>query len=553
MTLSSPRISSVPLAGPCLLWGRGGVRDLVRAAGGMLAVALTVCSLRAQVPTRPDSLTIPSDPQPTAPAPSPSEVGTPRSDLPGTTRLPSDPTPARLAPGDIPPAGALPPGGATTTTPSAGLPAAGRPAANAPSAGLPAAGAPAAGTPAAGLPAAGRPASGAPAAGLPAAGAPAGGSPAVGSPSTGSPSTAPVTPAVPSPGAPSAAGGGTPSTGVAPAGGNVPFVGAPPAGAPTVVLRLEQVMDWVMAEHPLANAADAVEARGPAALLAARGAFDPTVQGDFERKEYLGTEYFQYADAGLSWQSPYGFKIEGGRQWAEGAFVSGDRTVPEAGQGYLAVKIPLLQGLMTDKYRIGVQQGRLAVDLNRAAAEVIRNELRYDVAVAYAFWAYATRVLEISAETEALINQRLRDTRELYLQGDRPAVDTLEATIALANQFLTTQQALVDVTVSAQNLRALYWVLPEGAAMDLVDLRPRLPVDTALVSRHPQLAELRSLVAQQEARPPPLPRVHQAPPRRRVQPPRGRVRLHAGGQGRQPGAVPHERVQSRSHVSVPDL
>ena len=262
----------------------------------------------------------------------------------------------------------------------------------------------------------------------------------------------------------------------------MPVVNIPTGDGPRVVLRLNTVMDWVMTEHPLALAADAVEARGPAALLAAQGAFDPNLQADFERKEYLGTEYFEYADAGLSWQSPYAFKVEGGRQWAEGVYISGDRFVPDAGQGYLAIKVPLLQGLITDKYRIGVQQGRLAVDLNRAAAEVIRNELRYDVAVAYAFWAYATRVFEISAETEALINQRLRDTRGLFLEGDKPAVDTLEAAIALANQILTTQQALVDVTVSAQNLRALYWVLPEGAAIDLVDLRPELPIDTALVS-----------------------------------------------------------------------
>ena len=263
-------------------------------------------------------------------------------------------------------------------------------------------------------------------------------------------------------------------------------------------LTLDEVNDWVMREHPLALAAAAVEARGPAELLAARGAFDPTIQGDFDRKEYLGTEYFQYADAGLSWQSPYALKLEGGRQWAEGTYINPERRLPDAGQAYLSLKLPMLQGLLIDKYRIGVQQGRLAVDLNRAAADVIRNELRYDIAVAYANWAYATRVLQISEETEGLIRQRLSDIRGLFAEGDRPAVDTLEAAIALANQTLTTQQAIVDQSVAGQDLRALYWVLPEGAQPDLEALRPTLPLDTARVAQHPQLVELRNQVAQQE-------------------------------------------------------
>ncbi len=263
-------------------------------------------------------------------------------------------------------------------------------------------------------------------------------------------------------------------------------------------LNIDEVTAWVMREHPLALAAEAVAARGPAELLAARGAFDPTLQGDYSRKEYLGTEYYEYADAGLSWQSPYALKLEGGRQWAEGTYINPDRRVPAAGQAYLSLKLPLLQGLITDKYRIGLQQGRLAIYLNRAAAEAILNELRYDVSVAYLEWAYATRILLISQETEALIRQRLLDTRELYVQGDKPAVDTLEAAIALANQALTTQQALVDLSLAGQDLRALYWVLPEGATANLAGLRPALPLDTSQLARHPELRELRAQVAQQD-------------------------------------------------------
>ena len=473
----------------------------------VLGVAIVLCigssySAGAQTPDPPVA---PASPTPRAPA---STFPTTSPETPATTVTPPPAAdPGTLTPTDPTAAPRVP----TRADAVPGLMGAGDPAAATPTRAVPtdATLAPGAAIPRpttapAQLPSTGLAPSGAPAA--PTTDLPSGGLAPAGSPT---PATVPTTPSFADPNAPGALPGTGPGTTPAAGTGPGPTVSqSDDVGAPGVLtglpaaaladLSLEQVTDWVMREHPLAIAAAAVEARGPAELLAARGAFDPNVRADFERKEYLGTEYFEYADAGLSWQTPYAVKVETGRQWADGTYFNPERRVPEAGQAYLAVKLPLLQGLITDKYRLGVQQGRLAVDLNRAAAEVIRNELRYDIATAYLSWAYAARILGISRETESLIRQRLADTRQLYLQGDKPAIDTLEAAIGLANQTLLTQQALVDITVAGQGLRALYFVLPEGAAPDLRTLRPQLPVDTAVLARHPALRELRAAVAQQE-------------------------------------------------------
>ena len=258
------------------------------------------------------------------------------------------------------------------------------------------------------------------------------------------------------------------------------------------VATYPEARGWTLTEHPLAIAARAVERRGTAELLSARGAYDPNLQADFERKQYIKSTYFEYVDAGVEWQSPYAFKLEGGRQWAEGININPERTLPTDGQAYLAIKLPLLQGLLTDKYRVGVRRGEVSVDLNRAAADIIRNELRYDLAVRYAEWAYADLVERITRQTEDLIRTRLDATRELYVQGDKPAVDTLEALISLANQQLASQAANVSVLVARQNLRAIYWTLPEGARPDYAVLDPDLPLDTAVVARHPELRTLRA-------------------------------------------------------------
>ena len=255
------------------------------------------------------------------------------------------------------------------------------------------------------------------------------------------------------------------------------WASAPGLSAQSAV-TLDSVQAWVLRLHPLARAAEAVEARGPAALMAARGAFDPNLQADFDRKDYLGTEYFQYGDVGLSWQSPYAVKVEAGREWAEGVFLNAERTVPAAGQAYVSVKLNVLQGLITDKYRTDVARAEVGLDRNRAAAAVIRNELLYDASVRYADWAYAEQQLAVYRETEELIETRLAQTRGLLAGGDKPAVDTLEAYVALVNQRLTTQQAAVDARVAAQQLQAIYWPLDASAS----------PPDGALLVGLPDLA-----------------------------------------------------------------
>lgn len=269
---------------------------------------------------------------------------------------------------------------------------------------------------------------------------------------------------------------------------------APDAGG----LTLDSVFAWVLRNHPMALAADAVAERGPAELQRARGWYDPTVRGSFDRKDYLGSEYFTYGQGGIAWQTPYAVKLEAGREWADGIFVNPERTVPDAGQAYLSVKVPLLQGLLRDKYRTDVEQGRVAVERYAAAAEVIRNELRYDAAVAYTEWAFAKTRSAAIAETRELLERYLRNTRELVALGEKPGVDTVEATVYLVDQAIAAQQAAVDVQLAAQELLALYFPLERRDEPDAAALVPTLPLFDRRVADNPVLAELRGQAAELE-------------------------------------------------------
>lgn len=262
-------------------------------------------------------------------------------------------------------------------------------------------------------------------------------------------------------------------------------------------ISLDSATAWVLRKHPLAFAAEAVELRGPTILMGARGGYDPNIVGSYDHKDYTGSDYFEYSDVGVKWQSPYALKVEAGHMFSDGLFINPEKFISsvDVGQAYISLKLPVLQGLMTDKYRVGVKQGEVAIERNRAAAEMIRNELRYDLAVAYTNWAYAITVLNIYEETEDLIALRLANTIGLYQQGDKPAVDTLEARVALFNQELTTQQARVEAEVAEQELRAIFWDLPVGALPTEDALLAPIPEVLGPVSDNPELAEIRASFA----------------------------------------------------------
>jgi len=129
-----------------------------------------------------------------------------------------------------------------------------------------------------------------------------------------------------------------------------------------------------------------------------------------------------------------------------------------------------------------LRKGELAVDRQRAAADVIRNDMRYDTRLRYLNWVFTTRIVALM--------QRLQDYRQLVRQGDKPAVDTLEATVYLGLQRQAVAAAMVEEDLAAQSLAELYWPLefadtPSG----FFDSSVGLP-DTSALNSHPQLTEL---------------------------------------------------------------
>ena len=80
--------------------------------------------------------------------------------------------------------------------------------------------------------------------------------------------------------------------------------------APEEVLNFEEYLGLVKQFHPLAKQADLTLKAGEAQLLKARGAFDPRIEVDYDRKKFKNTEYFDRLDAAFKIPTWYGIELK---------------------------------------------------------------------------------------------------------------------------------------------------------------------------------------------------------------------------------------------------
>ena len=165
----------------------------------------------------------------------------------------------------------------------------------------------------------------------------------------------------------------------------------------TQELSAEQFVHWVDHHHPVLQS---VRNRLPIAnaeLLKARGAFDPTLVGNYSSKEYDGELYYELpaVQLALPTASPIDLQLD----WnsSTGIYTNPQNKLPEEGLFAVGGMINLGNGLMTDERRTSLRLAKAAVDLTEAEAQLYRNKLLAKALSDYWKWyeAYALSLIHI--------------------------------------------------------------------------------------------------------------------------------------------------------------
>lgn len=244
------------------------------------------------------------------------------------------------------------------------------------------------------------------------------------------------------------------------------------------VIGYTQFMEQVRRHHPVAYQADLQPLMGRATIQAARGGFDPKLYTEVGQKQFNGTEYYSIIDAGVKAPTWFGIELNAGYAQNRGAYLNPELNTPGAGLWTAGISLPVGQGLLIDKRRAELRKAQIYGQMTEADRQLMLNDLMLEAGQAYWQWARAYEVLRVYTDAAENAQQRLDIVRRLAELGDRPFVDTLEASIFLQTIGLERQQAELDLD-NARLLLGIY--LWEDGTTALQPAADAVPEDMAAV------------------------------------------------------------------------
>lgn len=242
---------------------------------------------------------------------------------------------------------------------------------------------------------------------------------------------------------------------------------------------------WVRNYHPVMQQAHLLDREALAYQLKARGGFEPKVIGDIQQKSFDGKTYFTIGDTGLKIPTWLGLELKAGYTWTNGIFLNPENNLPAAGQAYAGFTWSLGRGLQFDERRATLEKAKILQNANAVEQKIIINDLLLESGKAYWEWVNAYNNLVVQSTALDLATTRLDGVINSYLQGDKPAIDTLESTIQVQNRQIAVNEAQVIYNNHSRYLSNFLWYQDE-LPLEVSDLL-QPPIYQSLLLENPEI------------------------------------------------------------------
>ena len=224
-----------------------------------------------------------------------------------------------------------------------------------------------------------------------------------------------------------------------------------------VVLTYKEYIGQVLYHHPIARRAELKLVEAQVELLGARGFLDPFIQSDFGQKSFDEKLYYREYQGNFNIPTKLGIDIVGGYENTNGDFLNPEKTSDEFGLWHLGVTVDIWQGLLVNERRIALDQAAVFQELATNERQIALNDLAFDASLAYVIWQQYENFNEVLIENEAIAKIYYENTTQVYLNGEKTAMDTLEASILHQDAIAITQKNQMYVTKARQNLENYLW------------------------------------------------------------------------------------------------
>lgn len=234
------------------------------------------------------------------------------------------------------------------------------------------------------------------------------------------------------------------------------------------VLTYNEYLGYVKKFHPLVKSANLQVNSAQANLMMARGGFDPKIEIDFDQKQFKDKEYYSLLNSSFKIPTWYGIEVKAGFDNSEGIYLNPQNTLPNQGLTSLGINVPIGQGLLINQRMADLRKAKIQIQLSEAERKLQAIEVLYDASVAYFNWKRNYNEVELYKSYLKNAEIRFSGVAELIKNGDKPAIDSVEAGIIVRNRKLSLEESQLKLTKSKLELSNFLW-LENNVPLELQD------------------------------------------------------------------------------------
>ncbi|MFQ3306684.1 MAG: outer membrane protein TolC, partial [Polaribacter sp.] len=231
-------------------------------------------------------------------------------------------------------------------------------------------------------------------------------------------------------------------------------------------MTLSEYLGYVKNYHPIVKQANLVINNSEAKLLKARGAFDPKIEVDFDKKLFKEKEYYNKLNGAFKIPTWYGVEFKANFEQNEGVFLNPENNVPLDGLYSAGISVALARGFLNNKRMNALKQAKFFLNQAKEDQQILVNQILYDASLSYFNWLKTYNEKRVFASFLNNAKVRFEGTKRAFQEGDKPAIDTLEAGITLNSRRLNLEKANIKLIKSSLELSNFLW-LNENTPIEL--------------------------------------------------------------------------------------
>lgn len=218
-------------------------------------------------------------------------------------------------------------------------------------------------------------------------------------------------------------------------------------------LNLSSFYEMIQNANPQLKIAEIQYSLGEIEQLRANGFLDPKITSELNEKNFDDKRYYRLFNAELKVPTAYGVNFIGGYQNTLGTYINPQENTPKNGLFHIGIEANILQGLWVNNARISKKEAENTAEMYRQMSQKTKNAFYYSAGYHYLEWEEYQAYIDLYETVVQLSEKYFNDTKETYILGEKPAVDTLESHIAWQDWKAQLEGVFIDENKISQKLK----------------------------------------------------------------------------------------------------